>query len=90
MNQELYDRHVQLNQTRWYAEAIVSTIRRPLLVLSVIPKIKVPIKSFARAFQLTEEGTLRTILFGYKITDGIYPALAMAFKIQKRNERKVY
>lgn len=63
VNQELFDRNEQLNLSRLYAEAIVTTIHEPLLVLGYDFKIKNSNKAFYKTFQLTEEETVGKILF---------------------------
>jgi len=63
MNQELYERNEQYNQSRLYAEAIVSTIREPLLVLNRDLRVKSANQSFYDEFKLTEEDITGRILF---------------------------
>ena len=63
VNQELFDRNEQYNLARLYAEAIVTTIHEPLLVISHDFKIKSANNSFFKTFSLTEEETIGKILF---------------------------
>jgi two-component system CheB/CheR fusion protein len=63
VNQELFDRNEQLNQARLYAEAIVTTIHEPLLILNQDFRIVSANKSFYKIFLLTEEESTGKILF---------------------------
>jgi len=63
MNQELYERNEQYNQSRLYAEAIVSTIREPLLVLNRDLRVKSANQSFYDEFKLKEGDIAGRILF---------------------------
>ena len=88
VNQELYDRNDQLNMARFYAEAIVTTIHEPLLVLSKDFKIKSANKSFYKKFQLTEEETIGKILFDLQNKGWNIPGLhSQLLKIQKESEK---
>ena len=88
VNQELYDRNAQYNEARLYAEAIVSTIHEPLLVIGNDFKIKSANKSFYKNFQLTEEETLGNVLFDLQNNGWNIPGLrSQLFKIQKENEK---
>jgi two-component system CheB/CheR fusion protein len=55
LNQELIERNDQLIHSRKYAEAIVSTIHEPLLVLTKELRIKSANKSLYQTFQATEK-----------------------------------
>lgn len=55
INEELYERNDQFNQARLYAEAILTTIHEPLLVLDFDFKIKSANQAFYTKFQSTEE-----------------------------------
>ncbi|HEV8083182.1 MAG TPA: CheR family methyltransferase [Chitinophagaceae bacterium] len=88
VNQELFDRNEQLNMARFYAEAIVTTIHEPLLVLTEHFKIKSANKSFYKKFQLTEEETIGKILFDLQNKGWNIPGLhSQLLKIQKENEK---
>ncbi|MEO5782561.1 MAG: chemotaxis protein CheB, partial [Ginsengibacter sp.] len=63
VNQELFDRNEQFNQARLYAEAIVTTVHEPLLVLSHDFKIKSANRSFYKTFLLGEDETIGKNLF---------------------------
>ncbi len=63
VNQELYDRNEQYNLSRLYAEAIVNTIREPLLVLNRDLRVRSANPAFYEIFSLTEEETHGKILF---------------------------
>jgi two-component system CheB/CheR fusion protein len=55
LNQELYDRNEQLNLSRLYAEAIIATMREPLLVLDRNMLVRTANRSFYEKFGLSEE-----------------------------------
>jgi two-component system, chemotaxis family, CheB/CheR fusion protein len=63
VNQELFDRNEQLIQSRQFAEAIVSTLHEPLLILNKDVRIISANQSFYKTFSLTEEETAGKILF---------------------------
>jgi two-component system CheB/CheR fusion protein len=56
-NQELAFRNDELNRSHKYAEAIVTTIREPLIVLDRDLKVKSANASFYKTFQRTEKET---------------------------------
>ncbi|MCF0057109.1 chemotaxis protein CheB [Dyadobacter sp. CY356] len=55
LNQELLDKQEQLNTARLYAEAIVTTIREPLIILDKNLRIKTANTSFYKKFNFTEK-----------------------------------
>jgi two-component system CheB/CheR fusion protein len=55
VNKELLDRNEQLNNTRLYAEGIVSTIRDPLIILDQDLRVKRATGGFYTKFKLTEK-----------------------------------
>jgi two-component system CheB/CheR fusion protein len=55
VNQELFDRNEQYNRSRTYAEAIVTTIHEPLLVLNYNFSIRSANQAFYSIFSLTEK-----------------------------------
>ncbi|MGZ3846872.1 MAG: CheR family methyltransferase, partial [Flavisolibacter sp.] len=57
LNQELMERNEQLVNARRYAEAIVSTIHEPLVILTKNLKIKSANKCFYEKFNVTEQQT---------------------------------
>jgi two-component system CheB/CheR fusion protein len=63
VNDELMDRQEQLSMARMYSEAIVETIREPLLVLDKELRIKSANASFYRYFRTTDIDTEGRILF---------------------------
>jgi two-component system CheB/CheR fusion protein len=67
-NQELAFRNEQLNHSRKYAEAIVTTIREPLIVLDKDLRVKSANSSFYRTFQ-TSEKDVEGVLF-YELGNG--------------------
>lgn len=56
-NQELAHRNDELNHSRKYSEAIVTTIREPLVVLDIDLRVKSANSSFYKTFQRTEQET---------------------------------
>ena len=63
LNQELIERNEQLNYSRKYAEAIVSTIHESLLVLTKEFQIKSANKCFYEEFDTTEKQTEGKMFF---------------------------
>lgn len=63
VSQELYDRNEQYNLSRLYAEAIVKTIREPLLIINKDLRVRSANPAFYEAFGLTEKETEGNILF---------------------------
>ncbi len=57
INQELLDKQEQLNSARHYSEAIVSTLREPLIVLDRSLCIKTANASFYKKFNVEEKDT---------------------------------
>lgn len=57
VNKELLDRNNQLNNARLYAEAIVNTIRHPLVILDKTLRVKRATKAFYQKFMLVEGKT---------------------------------
>ena len=68
VNHELIDRNDQLNNARKYAEAIVSTIRDPLLILDNQLKIKSATEGFYKKFRTNDMETEG--FFFYEIGNG--------------------
>ncbi len=89
VNQELYERNEQYNQARLYAEAIVATIREPLLVLSRDLRIRSANNSFYETFNLREEEITGRILFELKDNSWDIPALrSPLLKIQTAQSKQ--
>ena len=88
VNQELYDKNDELSKTRRFAEATISVLHEPLLVLEKNFKIKSANKSFYETFQLTEKETLGNILFELHDYGWDIPGLKKELlKIQKGKEK---
>jgi len=68
VNDELMDRQDQLMSSRLYAEAIVETIREPLLILDKSLRIKSANASFYKFFKTNEQETEGKYL--YEISNG--------------------
>lgn len=62
-NQELIDKQEQLNESQNYAEAIVSTIREPLLVLDNTLHIKTANSFFFKKFKVRREDVEGKLIF---------------------------
>ncbi|MDQ3051299.1 MAG: PAS domain S-box protein [Bacteroidota bacterium] len=63
VNQELLDKQEQLNASRLYAEAIVTNIREPLVVLDKNLRIKTVNQSFYKKFKVSKEKTEGKIFY---------------------------
>ncbi len=88
VNQELFERNEQFNQERLYAEAIVSSIHEPLLVITRNFKIKSANKSFYKDFKLTEEETIGKVLFDLQNNGWNIPELrSHLLRMQNGNEK---
>jgi two-component system CheB/CheR fusion protein len=81
VNKELIDRNEQLNSSRLYTEAIVNTIRDPLLILDSELHIKRANKSFYQKFKLNELGTEGCFL--YDIGNGGWDIPALRELLEK-------
>ncbi|MBC7889229.1 MAG: PAS domain-containing protein [Ferruginibacter sp.] len=57
VNRELYERNQQYNDERQYSQAIVKTIRQPLLVLTKELSVKSTNSAFYKTFKVTEPET---------------------------------
>ncbi|MEO7767947.1 MAG: CheR family methyltransferase, partial [Ferruginibacter sp.] len=62
-NQAIYNRNEELDQTRRFADSIISTLHEPLLVLDKKFVIKSANSAFYRTFHLTELATIGQVLF---------------------------
>ncbi|MEP7258419.1 MAG: chemotaxis protein CheB [Flavitalea sp.] len=80
VNHELFDRNEQLDNSRRYAEAIVSTIREPLLILNKNLLVRSANKSFYSKFKTSEEETEGISLFELGNQQWNIPALRMALE----------
>ncbi len=88
VNQELFDRNEQFNQARVYAEAIVTTIHEPILVVNHDFKIMSANKSFYKDFSINEEETIGKILFDLQNNKWNIPGLrSQLLRIQKGDEK---
>ncbi len=63
INQELKQRQAQLQEARAFAEAIVETIREPLLVLDADLRVQSANQAFYQFFQVESGGTEQHLLF---------------------------
>jgi len=63
VNKELLDRNDQLNNARQYAEAIVNTVRDPLLILDNQLRVKRATLGFYSKFKSSEEQTEGSFIY---------------------------
>nr|MBA2562753.1 PAS domain-containing protein [Chitinophagaceae bacterium] len=90
VNQELYDRNEELNQSRQFAEATISILHEPMLVLDNNFLIKSANKSFYKTFQLTEDETLGKTLFELRDNCWDIPGLRKKLeRIRKDREKRI-
>jgi two-component system CheB/CheR fusion protein len=81
INQEMLDKQEQINSKRLYAEAIIATIREPLVVLDKELRIKSINPSFSKMFNLQnqeEEGCLI-----YELHDNMFDNLQLRALLEK-------
>lgn len=74
-NQELSFRNEQLNHSRKYAEAIVTTIREPLIVLDKELRVKSANSSFYKTFKKNEQDTEGKMFYELENNQWDIPAL---------------
>src|SRR5689334_8404560 len=87
VNQELLDRNDQLNMSRIYAEAIVTTIHEPFLILSHDFKIISANKSFCKHFSIPQEQATGKSFFELENRQWEIPGMRDQFqKIQTGDE----
>ena len=89
LNQELYDRHEQLNLARLYAEAIIATMREPLLVLDRSMQVRTANRSFYEKFGLAEEEVEGRSLYGLENGKWDVPPLRQALDNLLSRELKI-
>jgi two-component system CheB/CheR fusion protein len=75
LNQELRQRNIQLHAAREYADAIVETIREPLLVLDADLRVQHANPAFAQFFQVTPAEIEHHLLFELDNQQWDIPAL---------------
>ena len=81
VNQELQQRNAQLQAANAYAEAIVATVREPLLVLDADLRVHTANRSFYQFFQTVPEETEHHIL--YNLGNGQWNAPALRTLLQE-------
>jgi len=90
VNHELFERNEQFNREKLFAEAIVSTVHEPLLVIDHDFKIKSANKSFYKNFRITEEEVLGNVLFDLQNHGWNIPGLhSQLLKIQTKSEKYI-
>jgi PAS domain S-box-containing protein len=90
VNQELYDSNDELNKSRRFAEASISILHEPLLVLDKRFIIRSANASFYTTFKLTEDETLGKILFELQNNGWDIPGVRKELeKIQKEKEKRI-
>jgi len=65
-NQETLDKQEQINSTRLYAEAIIATVREPLVVLDKALRIKSINSSFSKMFNTSEKEVEGQLIYEIK------------------------
>ncbi|RWY47860.1 CheR family methyltransferase [Mucilaginibacter gilvus] len=75
INNELLDRNEQLNNSRLYAEAIINTIRDPLLILDKDLKVLRATQGFYKTFMVSERETEGQYLYDLGNKQWDIPAL---------------
>ena len=75
VNQELIDKQEQINASRQYAEAIIATLREPLLILDRTLHIKTANAAFYKKFNCTAEETEGNFI--YEFRNGIFNSQAL-------------
>jgi two-component system CheB/CheR fusion protein len=75
VNKELLERNEQLNNTRAYADGIISTIRDPLIILDKDLRVKRATSGFYHKFKLTEEEAEGNYIYEIKNKQWDIPAL---------------
>ncbi|MGZ8537042.1 MAG: CheR family methyltransferase [Flavisolibacter sp.] len=81
LNQELLERNEQLIHSRKYAEAVVSTIHEPLIILTKEFRIKSANKAFYEKFNLTEQQAEGKMFF--ELDNGKWNLPLLHEKLQK-------
>jgi two-component system CheB/CheR fusion protein len=89
VNQELYDRNELLNLSRRFADATISTLHEPLVVLDKNFHIKSANHSFYKTFHLTEEQTLGKVLFELQDNGWDIPGLRKELGIIQKEKEKM-
>lgn len=75
VNKELIDRNDQLNNSRLYADGIISTIRDSLVILDKELRVKRATSGFYKKFKLTEEEAEGNYIYEIKKSQWDIPAL---------------
>jgi len=75
VNQEIVGLNGQLTEARDYAEAIVGTVREPMLVLDKKLRVKTANSSYYRAFQVKESDTEGKLIYEVNDSQWDIPAL---------------
>ena len=75
VNQELVQRNTELQRARLYAEAIVETIREPLLILDADLRVQSANRAFYQSFQTTPAATEQHQFFALGTGQWDIPAL---------------
>ncbi|MEO8762127.1 MAG: ATP-binding protein, partial [Bacteroidia bacterium] len=81
VNQELLDKQEQINSSRMYAEAVITTVREPLVVLDNTLRIKTANNSFYSKFNITEEESVGELI--YEIKDGLFDNTLLRSLLEK-------
>lgn len=88
VNQELYDRNEEIDQSRKFAESILSVLHEPLLLLDTKFRIKSANASFYKMYQLTESEAVGKIIFDLQDKVWNHPDLRQEFAAMANNRDK--
>jgi two-component system, chemotaxis family, CheB/CheR fusion protein len=75
INEELQNRNLELKQSRDYAEAIIETMRGPLMVLNAEMRIRTANRAFYEFFRLSKEDTEGHLFYNIADREWSIPAL---------------
>jgi two-component system CheB/CheR fusion protein len=80
INQEMIDLNEQLNEARKYTEAIVSTVREPMLVLDKNLRVRMATTVFYKTFRLSEQQTEGRLIYDVGEKQWDIPELHVLFE----------
>jgi two-component system CheB/CheR fusion protein len=81
VNQELLDKQEQINSSRLYAEAVITTVREPLVILDNKLRIKTANNSFYTKFNITEQESEGELI--YEINEGLFDNTLLRSLLEK-------
>ncbi len=81
INQEMLDKQEEINSSRKYAEAIIATIREPLVVMNKDLIIKSINTSFCKKFNITEDDAIGKLI--YEIQNNLFENAQLRSLLEK-------